>query len=648
VAGATSYVLRFNALTIPLTTTQYTLAESYLGAFTVSIQAVNANESTLFSSEQSFFATRTLAIPANLRQDGTMIRWDEVAYATGYVLKINGVEYVATTPAFEWVATSPTTVQVFATGNLEGTILPSAYSVALVIKPVLSGITNLQMTNGVLSWDSVPNARGYELEFDQGGTRFVEVAWIDVRYEFVGETSLWIRALSASDDFLDSMLHSVMAVFPSLVMPTPGNLVVLNGVLTFDSVAFASGYEIYYEDTLLDTITATTYPIPQAVLDAPGSAVTVRAMSALHQPSLPSTPVACQVGAIASEAELIAMGLSGSYVLTQDIVLTQPWTPKAFGGSLNGNGHTISGIVITSNTAHVGFFSILEGATIRNLVLQGTISGVNTTLSGKVGGLAGIAKDSRIDQVTVLMNLTVTSENGVGTLGGLIGLLQNTNISSSRFEGTIAATHYVAGGLIGTANEPILTSTIHQSIAKGTLTVVGGEQSFTGGFIGQMTANTLTISESIAQMAVTGPNYVGGFVGYMGNGNIVDSLSRGTVVATATNIVHLGGFVGRMEGYNNQVIRSIANMAVQGPASGTNLSIGGFVGRTPGGTYATLYTTCLYNNTISPIDRIGNPASGRGDGITGRSQSQLELSNAGFLTSVWTFDSNGPKLNWES
>jgi hypothetical protein len=648
VPGATGYVVKINAVTMETANTQVTVPESILGQFIASVQAKNATESTAFSSELSFFASRQLPVPANLRQDGNVIRWDEVAYATGYVISINGVEYLASTPSFEWTAASPSTVMVLATGNLEGTYVSSLYSEPLIVKAVLPAPTNVALSGGILTWTTVEHALGYELMIDDGATRFTAIASLDVRYEFVGQVGIWIRTLSASVDYMDSEQVSLMIVFPVLTMPTPTNLVVLNGILTFDPVAFSSGYEIISNDIVIATITTTSYAIPEAILNAPGSTITVRALSLLHSPSLSATPVACQVGGISTEAELRAMGVSGSYVLMQDIVLTQPWTPKDFSGTFNGNQHTISGIVITNTGGNVGFFATLDQATIRNLTLQGQINGDNSTLSSNVGGLAGHAFGSLIDHVTVEMTLSATSNNGVGNLGGLIGLLQQTTILSSRFEGAIAATHYVAGGLIGKANEPDAPNQINQSIAVGSIIVVGGEQSFTGGFIGQMTDNHLTITESIAQMATTGPNYVGGFVGYMGNGIIQDSLARGTVIATATNLVHLGGFVGRMEGYNNQVIRSVANVQVTGPASGTNLSIGGFVGRTPGGTYASLYTTCLYNNTLSPIDRIGNPSSGRGDGITGRSQSQLQLSNAGFLTSVWTFDSNGPKLNWES
>ena len=50
---------------------------------------------------------------------------------------------------------------------------------------------------------------------------------------------------------------------------------------------------------------------------------------------------------------------------------------------------------------------------------------------------------------------------------------------------------------------------------------------------------------------MTGPNYVGGFIGYMGCGRIQDAYSLDEVKATATSLVHVGGFVGRVEGYNN-------------------------------------------------------------------------------------------------
>lgn len=84
--------------------------------------------------------------------------------------------------------------------------------------------------------------------------------------------------------------------------------------------------------------------------------------------------------------------------------------------------------------------------------------------------------------------------------------------------------------------------------------------------------------------------------------------------------------------------------------SGEKIKVGGFVGVTVGGTYATVYENCLYDNTLAPIDRIGNADMGRGDGIAAKSSEDLkELSyENGFVETVWILGGGSlPILAWE-
>ena len=77
---------------------------------------------------------------------------------------------------------------------------------------------------------------------------------------------------------------------------------------------------------------------------------------------------------ITDEAGLkaIANDLGGSYVLANDISLSGEWLPvgteeEPFTGTLDGAGHTIKGLSITSGDDNVGFFGFTEGATISNV-----------------------------------------------------------------------------------------------------------------------------------------------------------------------------------------------------------------------------------------------------------------------------------------
>lgn len=75
---------------------------------------------------------------------------------------------------------------------------------------------------------------------------------------------------------------------------------------------------------------------------------------------------------IYDENGLREIAADGNYRLMSDIELTAPWTPvSGFAGTLDGNGHVISGLQISGAGF---FFSTEKGAVIQNLGLEGTVN----------------------------------------------------------------------------------------------------------------------------------------------------------------------------------------------------------------------------------------------------------------------------------
>ena len=80
-------------------------------------------------------------------------------------------------------------------------------------------------------------------------------------------------------------------------------------------------------------------------------------------------------------------------VLTADIALggeVSPWTPigtsaNPFKGTFDGGNHVVSGLYIASGP-DVGFFGFVSGGNIRNLVVDGSVSG-SSNVAGIVGNL---------------------------------------------------------------------------------------------------------------------------------------------------------------------------------------------------------------------------------------------------------------------
>jgi len=642
IAAATGYRVKVEEDTYDTEAISFVLPNAYYGPLSISVATKLNDKLSAYSEPIEVTAYLHLAPPANLHQDGALVLWDAVEEATGYVVKINGAEFPTTLTQYEISTTESVEVAVLAVGTVDGYVVNSAYSETLTIKIPLAAPTNIAWADGILSWDAVPLAASYVFTVNEGQEMPTDVPSYDIGFDYVGDIFFKVKAISGDETYEDSPWAEQTITIAPLTLATPTDLSVDGSTLSFTPVAHAESYDIYWNGEYYANVTANSFTLTSEILALAGSYLQVMAKSSIHYSSELSAKIYIGSAAITTEAELKAMLLGGNYSLGADIFLTEAWTPKAFEGYLDGNGHAISGFTSTG-----GFFSILEGATITDLVLFGTIN-VNLGEDGaSVGGLCGIAINSTISNVEVNFEINVVENNGIALVGGAIGTLVNSNLTKVIFNGNINSENAIVGGLIGKVFNAEADRTVTQCGASGTVAVSGGEQSFAGGFIGLLTDNYVLISHSVSRITVTGTSYVGGFVGYMGTGTIENCLFDGTVIATSTLLVHTGAFIGRLEGYNNKVSYSIAKGTVNTASAGTNIHIGSFVGVTIGGSYASIYSNCAYDSTVSSLDRIGNPSSGNGTGINGTPA--LTATNLPqFNSEIWNFSGVSPTQVWET
>lgn len=643
VSGATSYNVRINASAVyGASSNQYVLDASLYGLTSVEVQSVAGAVTSAYSSSVSYPLYLTLSAPTNLAQNGDQVNWDAVALASGYVVKIDGAEYPTSVTKYAVDTATMSSVAVLAVGN-GGYILSSLYSASITLASILAAPSGIAYADGVLTWNAVVNATGYEVTINGGTAQHADTNSLTVGYDNVGKVIFAVKALGDAHH-LDSPWASAPIQINPLVLATPANVALNNGVLAWDEVAHASGYAIYVNGADYANVAANSYTLPAALLAEKDDYLQVQATSTIHTVSGLSTKVYVGVIEIDDEASLKAITGQGRYILGSDIALSMNWTPIAFTGSLDGKGHVINGLIITASSQRIGFFSSLEGASIANLNLQGSINASFSSDAGVAGALAGLSTGSVITNVHASMALTVASPDGLGYVGGLIGHAVDTSISSSSYKGAISVSDSITGGLVGWASDSTAAQTISQSKAQGTLVVTGGNSSYAGGLIGYFHDNFVMVSQCVASLIVTGPAIVGGFVGYLGIGKIDNSYAEGTLTATSSTQLQVGGFIGQAEGYNNAVRYCLSYETINHPGTG---NVGSFVGVTPGGTFATIYTECHYDSTLSSLDRIGNTSSGRGDGITGVVTASLDgIQN--YDSTIWSFAGTRPTLLWEA
>ena len=174
-----------------------------------------------------------------------------------------------------------------------------------------------------------------------------------------------------------------------------------------------------------------------------------------------------------------------------------------------GNGHTISNLFISRNSADdVGLFGATRSTSVvRNVGLEDA----SVTGAANVGALIGVAYG---DMDTVYSTGSVTGAVGGQYAGGLAGFQTGTTQRSySTASVTTATSAYDnVGGLIGHAS-----GTIKASYATGD--VIGAD--YVGGLVGDLNTN-ITASYALGVVTGTGSN-VGGLVGSRSSGVITDS-----------------------------------------------------------------------------------------------------------------------------
>ncbi len=228
-----------------------------------------------------------------------------------------------------------------------------------------------------------------------------------------------------------------------------------------------------------------------------------------------------------------------------------------FGGTFNGNGHTISMLRITASGSDMGLFRYIEkGGVIENLNVTGTIAPKGTR--GDIGGIAG---ENRGTIKNSSFNGTVSGEENVGGIAGsnaesgkIISCSSEGAVHGKKGTGGIAGNN--AGTLINCANTADVNLTEEISSAN------------TGDMgIGNILGETETVNEATVVNSVFD---TGGVVGY--SDGVVQSCKNSGSVGYPHVGYNTGGIAGRQSGY-------LSGCVNDGVINGRK-EVGGIVGQT--------------------------------------------------------------------
>ena len=223
---------------------------------------------------------------------------------------------------------------------------------------------------------------------------------------------------------------------------------------------------------------------------------------------------------IADDVEAIDMSSVCHEADAEKQVAELSWTPigsKKYQGTFDGNGKTIRNLFISSTSNEIGFFGCAADCRIKNITFDNAKVKGNENCS--TGILAGYAGSCVIENIKTTGNCSVEGQYETGGIAGRA----NGNISNCENHAIVKGLHSV-GGIVGICFDS--GNSITSCANYGEIT---GTEDFVGGIIGYFGEGSLQNSANNGN--ITGDARVGNLIGYANICNINNVLGIGNITA---------------------------------------------------------------------------------------------------------------------
>ncbi len=248
---------------------------------------------------------------------------------------------------------------------------------------------------------------------------------------------------------------------------------------------------------------------------------------------------------------------------------------NVFKGIYDGQGHSISNLVVNSSGEGNGLFGYI-GTTV---TVQTETDEFGDTVS------TNIYTPSEVNEV-ILVNANIT---GGKNTGAVAGVSDGGYIYGCQFTGTVTGTSSNIGGIVGYNKRATIVNCLNDGIVTSTTLRVGGISgyNYSNSYI-LGCCNTGTVSAG---------SYVGGIVGTNSGSTVSHCYNKGTVSATTNTCGGLVGYVAYGE-----IARSYAIGPVNCPGAYTGIVFGNVV-------YGSDITKCYFDRDNSALsDNYATPA----------------------------------------
>ena len=293
---------------------------------------------------------------------------------------------------------------------------------------------------------------------------------------------------------------------------------------------------------------------------------------------------------------------------------------KTFAGFLDGNGKTITGLIVDERTEKnsAGLFGNIGdnagaatnvGTKDLNIVdarIYATDEGMERSSSAILAGyvMANFGHTIRFDNISVSGTITNTKVGKTMISGGLIGEVCRATVDNCQADVTIKGGDNT-GGFVGIDASSTYTNCKVTGKVTGLWAI--------GGFVGyaqEADPRTMsTFKNCVAEVDIVASDWrAGGFSGYMEKGKASSCAALGDVTSSVTGWnPKVGGFVGEIgtKDATGSAILDKCHAAGKVTAASPDYKAGGFVGTHTEGTY----TECSFDSEKNP----GLAAYGEGD-----------------------------------
>ena len=223
---------------------------------------------------------------------------------------------------------------------------------------------------------------------------------------------------------------------------------------------------------------------------------------------------------IADDVEAIDMSTVCHKADAEKQVAELSWTPigsKKYQGTFDGNGKTIRNLFISSTSNEIGFFGCAADCRIKNITFDNAKVKGNDNCS--TGILAGYAGSCVIENIKTTESCSVEGKEETGGIAGRA----NGNISNSENHAIVNGSYYV-GGIVGICFDS--GNSITSCANYGEIT---GTEHFVGGIIGYFGEGSL--QNSVNNGNISGNARVGNLIGFANICNINNVLGIGNITA---------------------------------------------------------------------------------------------------------------------